>query len=417
MARPSSSSSVISFLRQNPNSRIRNLGVVSGNQYGDVEGAHQHTQQQQHLEEIVKRVSDITRTRPRWEQTLLSDFPSFNFLDPTFLSHFVEHQKNALISLRFFHWLSSQSGVSPDSSSCNVLFDALVEAGGLVEEAISVFGQLKGIGVCASIATWNSVLRGSVRAGRIDFVWELILDGHNLLRRVLEDGVVPRNAAFNKLISGFCKDKAYGRVSDLLHSMIARNRAPDIFTYQEVVNGLCKGGKGPEGFRVFKDLKDRGYAPDRVMYTTMIHGLCRMKWLGDARKLWFEMIQKGFLPNEYTYNAMIHGYFKIGNLEEAWKMYREMCDKGYGEKTGILQGRKIVEGANLLYELLDQGIQPSAASYAPLIDKLCQEGDMQNAKILWDDMQNRGMEPAVCTHDFMITGFCKQGCAMEGWNG
>ena len=512
MARPSSSSSIISFLRQSPNLVIRNRSLVTGNHYGDVEGAHQHKQKQQDLEEIVKRVSEITRTRPRWERTLLSDFRSFNFLDPSFLSHFVKHQNNAFISLRFFHWLSSQSGFLPDSSSCNVLFDALVAAdacnaaksflestnfnpnpdsiqayirclckGGLLEEAIIEFGQLKEVGVCASTKTWNSALKASIRAGRTDFVWELYGEMMNSkveanfdtvecvvqaycdenrvseCYKLLKDAIVPRNAAFNRLISRLCKNKDFGRMSDALHTMIGRKQAPDLFTYQEVVNGLCKAGKGHEGFRVFKDLKDRGYAPDRVMYTTMIHGLCEMRCLGDARKLWFEMIRKGFLPNEYTYNSMIHGYFRIGNLQEAWKMYREMCDKGYGEKTvsynvmikglcshgrikeahdlfeemsrkgvpcnhftyntlviGFCKEGKILEGRNLLYELLDRGIQPSAASYASLIEKICEEGNMENAKILWDDMQKRGLKPAVHTHDFMITGFCKQGCAIEG---
>lgn len=503
--------------------------MVSGNQYGDGEGAHQHEQQRQHFQEIVKRVSEITRRRPRWEQTLQLDFPSFNFLDPSFLPQYIKNQNNTFISLRFFHWLSSQSGFSPDPFSCNVLFGALVKAdacnaarsflestnfnpnpnsleaytlclckAGLVEEAISVFGRLKEVGFCPSIASWNSALKAFIRAGRTDFVWELygemtnsgvvpdidtvgclvqafcdenrVSEGYNLLMRVIEDGVVPRNAVFNKLISRLIKDKAYGKVSDMLHTMIARNRAPDIFTYQEVVNGLCKQGREFEGLRVLRNLKGRGYAPDRVMYTTVIHGLCRGMWFGNARKLWFEMIRKGFLPNEYAYNSMIFAYSKVGNVKECWKMYREMCDKGYGEKTvsynvmiqslfsngkekeaqdlfeemsrkgvpcdqftynilikgyciggKILEdakllfkhGGKILKRAKLLFKLLDQGIQPLSSSYDASIAELCWIGYMENAEVLWHDMQSRGLKPTELTNHLMIAGICRQRSAVE----
>ncbi|KAM3707492.1 hypothetical protein ACJW31_02G028900 [Castanea mollissima] len=373
----------------------------------------------------------------------------------------VSNQNNVLLSLRFFHWLCSLNGFSPDPLSLKALFDALVEAkacnaaksfidytgfkpepassklyiqclfeGGLVEEAFDVFDILRGVGVCPSIAARNSALLGCLKVGRTDLVWKLykemvessvvakvafcednkVSKGYELLRQVLEDRLDPANAAFNELISGFCKERQYSKVSELLHTMIAKNRDPDIFTHQEVINGLCKQRKQLEAFRVFNDLKDRGYAPDRVMYTTMIHGLCKMGWLGDARKLWFEMIQKGFIPNEYTYSALIHGVCLNGRMNEAHELFEEMPRKGvvcdvitYNTLIqGFCKEGKIVESTNLLKELLMQGLQPSTSSFSPLIEKLCQAGDIQEAK-------SCGM---ICKH--IITGLCNQGYAAEG---
>ena len=398
--------------------------------------------------EIAKEVSRITRTKPRWEQTLLFDFPSFNFTDPQFFNELIRDQNNVLLSLRFFHWLCSFNGFLPDHLSLNALFDALMEAkaynaaksfidytgfkpdsvslelyiqclcqGGLDEEVFDVFDRLRGVGVCLSIATWNSALLGCLKVGRTNLVWKLyketvesnvvakvdvetvgylirafcednkVSKGYELLRQVLEDGLDPANAAFNELISGFCKERQYGKVSELLHTMIAKNRDPDIFTYQEVINGLYKQRKQLKAFRVFIDLKDRGYAPDSVMYTTTIPGLCKKGWLGDARKLWSEIIQKGFIPNEYAYSAQIHGYFKVGNLEEARNLYKEMCNRGYRETT---------------------------VSYNTMIAGMCLNGRTNEAHELWDDMQSRGLQPVVCTHEHIISGLCKQGYAAEG---
>lgn len=348
----------------------------------------------QDVSEIAEKVCKVIRSKPRWEQTLLSDYPSFNFHDPSFFRELLKQLNNVLLSLRFFLWLSSQPEFLPHPVSCNTLFDALLEAracvpaksflhsfgfspepaslenyircvceGGLVEEAVNVFDVLKETGYRPSIETWNFALQSCLKFGRTDLIWKLyeemieagvqkdvgietvgyliqafcsdnkVSRAYELLRQALEDGLAPCNDAFNKLISGFCEEEDYDRVSELLHTMIARNRTPDIFTYQKIINGLCKKGKQLEAFEVFNVLKDRGYAPDKVMYTTMIVGLCKMRWLGDAKKLWLEMIDKGFLPNEYTYNTLINGFCKIGKLDEASKLCKEMHDRGYKKTT------------------------------------------------------------------------------------
>lgn len=523
-------SSILVFIRQNPRRRLIPNNQIRSLTFETKEGdrGYEETKPNPHHEpsenadnefkEIAKEVSKITRTKPRWEHTLLLDFPSFNFSEPRFFDEVMRQQNNVLLSLRFFRWLCSSSDFTPDQLSLHTLFDALVEAkacsaakeildytgfkpeaaslecyirrlceGGLVEEALHAFDRLRGVGICPSITTWNSALSGFLKVGRTDLVWKLYRElmesnvvekvdvetigyliqafcdenkaskGYELLRQVLEDGLDPGNAAFNRLISEFSKKRKYTEVSELLHTMIAKDRTPDIFTYQEVIKGLCKKRKQKEGFRVFKDLKDRGYAPDIVMYTTMIHGLCKIGWLGEARKLWFEMIRKGFIPNEYTYNALIYGFCKMGNLEEARKLYKEMCDRGYRESTvscntmiaglcstgrtddahklfeemprkGVLRDvityntlihffckeGKIFESKSLLNELLVQGLQPSTPLFTPIIEKLCQVGEAEEAKKLWNDMRRRGLRPRVSTRDHIITGLCEQGYVEEG---
>ncbi|KAG2727355.1 hypothetical protein I3760_01G153500 [Carya illinoinensis] len=455
-------SPILIFIRQNPrtrpnpNTQIRNLaleireadcggGVIKPNpDHEPSRNAHNE------FTEIAKEVCKITRTKPRWEQTLVSDFPSFNFSDPRFFNELIKHQNNVLLSLRFFHWLCSCDGFSPDPLSLNTLFNALVEAKacsvakdfldytgfkpegaslecyvrclcevGLVEEALDVFDRLRGDGINPSIATWNSALSGFLKVRRTDLVWKLygemmesnvaakvdvetvryliqafcddgkVSKGYELLRQILEDGFDPGSATFNRLISGFCKERQYDNVSELLHTMIAKNHAPTIFTYQEIINGLGKRRKWLEGFRIFNDLKDRGYAPDRVMYTTMIRGLCKLRWLGDARKLWFEMIQKGFIPNEYTYNALIYGFCKIGNLEEARKLYKEMCDRGYRETT---------------------------VSCNTMIAGLCLNGRADDARGLFEEMPQKSVIRDVITYNTLIRGFCREGKIVESIN-
>ncbi|PQM38207.1 pentatricopeptide repeat-containing protein [Prunus yedoensis var. nudiflora] len=434
-------SSILIFLRQNPRARQNPNTQI-----------RYHTTETKECDftEVAQHICKIIRTKPRWEQTLPSEYPSFNFSDPQFFTELLKLQKNVLLSLRFFFWLRSHNGFSPDPISCKALFSALVEAkacnaaksflehtsfspepaslesyiqclceGGYIQDAIDVFYRLKEAGVCPAIMTWNAALSGCLKVRRTDIIWKLyqemiecgvvadvdvetvgyliqafcadnrVSEGYELLRQVLVNGLVPENAAFNTLISGFCKEKQYTRVSELLHTMIAKNCVPDNYTYQGVINWLCKKGKGLEGLRVFNDLKDRGYAPDIVMYTTMIHGLCTMGWLGEARKLWFEMIEKGYHPNEYTYNTMIHGFCKIDNFEEAKTLYKEMCNKGHKETT---------------------------VSYNAMMTGLCLHGRTDEAYRLFQEMHQKGIVRDLITYNTVIQGFCKEGKIVESMN-
>ncbi|XP_054806955.1 pentatricopeptide repeat-containing protein At5g18950-like [Prosopis cineraria] len=471
-------SSIISFIRHSsagarldPAGQLRNLATESKD--GDCGGNYR---------DVIHEICLITRRRPRWEHTLLSEFPSLNFSDPCLFQAYLKHQNNAFLSLRFFNWLCSHGGFSPDQSSCNALFDVLVDAkacnaakslldcagftpepsslecyirrlsrGGMVEEAVNIFGKLKNVGFCPSVATWNASLSACLKAGRTDLVWTLyeqmmvsdvianidvetigyliqaycddnkVSEGYQLLRQILEDGLCPDNVVFNTLISGFCKDEQHARVSELLHIMIAKGRSPDIFTYQEIINGLLKGRKNIEGFRIFNDLKDRGYFPDRVMYTTIIKGLCDMGWLGEARKLWFEMIRKGLLPNEYTYSVMINKYCRIGDFDEARKLYKEMCDKGYEETTvtcntmisGLCFHGRTDEAQRLFEEMSQKGIVCDIITYNSLISGLFKKGKLAEAKQLFNELLAKGLEPSTSSITTLIKRLCEVGDTQE----
>ncbi|KAK1417199.1 hypothetical protein QVD17_26323 [Tagetes erecta] len=401
-----------------------------------------------HSIDIVKQICATIRSKPRWENTLVSDFPGVSFLDSGLLNQVLVYQNNAFLSIRFLYWLSSKFGYSPDQSICSFVFNSLVEdkaanaaksfldftrfvpdrvgleayvrclcESGMIEDALQVFDEMKKTSVCPLLETWNCILQACVKEGCTDILWELYgemmelgvdgdvhtvdyliqafcLDkncskGYELLRQMLDDGNVPHKVSFDTLISEFILDKKYMRVSALLHIMLAKGINPDLYTYQQIIHTLCLKRMQREGLRIFNDLKDRGYAPDRIMYTTMIHGLCKIKWFGEARKLWFEMIQKGIKPNQYTYNTLLYGYFKIGDIKNALKFFKEMQDKGYRE---------------------------TVIAYNTMINGMCSHGRASLAFRLFNRMSRKNVSKDVVTYNSMIRGFCNEGKLDEGLN-
>ncbi|XP_074273750.1 uncharacterized protein LOC141597264 [Silene latifolia] len=416
-------------LRQNPNLclRFKSMSIST---------------QDQNLSNVAQQVWDIIREQPRWESTLISQFPSFDFSNPNFFNEVIKIQTNVFLSLRLFDWLSSNHGFSPDPKSSNCLFNALVNAkasvlaksfldnapkfepdsgllesllcslfdGGFFDEGLDLLGKFKSYGICPSLISWNLVLSKAVRGKRTDVFWKLYgemmdsgvvgdvetagyliqafvvddkpVSGYEALRQVRDGGFIPRNDALNCLIVALSKDGDFARVSEILHMMIGMNQNPDIYTYQGIIYALCKRGREGEAYKIFNDIRERGYRPDTKFYTIMLQGLCRKNLIEKAKKLWSEMGEKGVLPNEYTYNVLIYGYCKTGDLEEARKLVKEMRDRGY---------------------------KLNNVNYNTLIAGLCKNGEMKEACDLFEEMPRNGVARDVLTYNSLIRGFCKQG--------
>ncbi|KAF8094556.1 hypothetical protein N665_0359s0001 [Sinapis alba] len=419
--------------------------------------------------EMAKTVSTIIRERHRWQQTLVSDFPSFNFADPLFFRQMLTLQNNnnnnVMFSLCFFRWLCSSFDYKPDPVSLNLLFGALLDAkavkaaksfldttgfkfnpdatlleryvkciceDGLVDEGIRVYTLLKESGTVPSVQTCNAVLLGCLKVKKLDLFWELhkemkeseadleriqclihalcdggeVSEGYELLKKVLRQGLDPGHAVYARLVSSFCKIGNYACMSEILHTMIAWNHFPSIYTYQEIIKGLCKNQKQREAFCVFNDLKERGYAPDRVVYTTMIHGLCEMGWFGSARKLWFEMIGKGMRPNEFTYNVMIHAHLKRGEVVLARELYGEMLRNGYGETTvscntmitGFCSYGRADQAFEVFKKMSETGVTPDAITYNALVQGFCKENKVEKGVSLFKELKALGLKPSDRTY-------------------
>ncbi|XP_052622416.1 pentatricopeptide repeat-containing protein At5g18950-like [Lactuca sativa] len=118
----------------------------------------------------------------------------------------------------------------------------------MIEDALQVFDEMKKVGVCPSLETWNCLLLSSIQEGYTNLVWELygemmqsgivadldtascliqafcldrnVTEGYHLLQLFLNKGYVPHKFAFDKLLFEFILDQKYDRVPGLLRRKI-----------------------------------------------------------------------------------------------------------------------------------------------------------------------------------------------------
>ncbi|KAJ4850955.1 hypothetical protein Tsubulata_011538 [Turnera subulata] len=149
----------------------------------------------------------------------------------------------------------------------------------------------------------------------------------------------------------------------------------------KVVESLCsKGSKLVEEARFVvlhlnKEVAVRG---DVVTYGWLVKGFCRVGDLVEASKMWNLMVDQGFHPGIDVYEEMIETFFKRNEDAEAFKLFHTM-------RTTRMQ---------------DLGL----STYRLVIGWMCTRGKVAQAKMVFDEMRERGIPADSSTLGSLVYG-------------
>ncbi|KAK8946240.1 hypothetical protein KSP40_PGU013453 [Platanthera guangdongensis] len=344
-------------------------------------------------------------------------------------------------ALSFFHRLGS-FGVVISVDSCNALLSRLP-----VEAALNAFLEFSPHGVRWNTASYNIVIRGLCRAGKLG-------EAHRFMLKMDSDGgVLPDCITYSTIIDGYCRAGELQCAYNLLDEMRSVGLKPNEFTFNSIMAHQCKNGMASDAERVFLEMKnDAAAVPDSPVYTTMIGGfsknfnlsdvlrvvdemkgkgldpdsatytalicsLCRARRITDAEMLFQEMLRKGLTADAISYTALIDGYCKNGRIQEAFQAHNKMLRVGLVPNivtyTALADGlckHGELEAANeLLHEICRKGFVLNLWTYNSLINGLCKSGNIEQAMKTLQDMEEAGLSPDAYTYTTLMDAYCKLG--------
>ncbi|CAB4267787.1 unnamed protein product [Prunus armeniaca] len=277
-----------------------------------------------------------------------------------------------------------------------------------------------GVGVCPSIMTWNAALSGCLKIGRTDIIWKLyqemiecgvvadvdvdtdgyliqafcddnkVLKGYELLR-VLVDGLVPGNAAFNKLISGFCKETPPHHDCKEQYCHVYDHDSWSLY------NGWLGEARKLWAKILYKEMCGGGHKETRVGYNAMMTGLCLHGRTDEAYRLFEEMPQKGIVPDLMTYNTVIQGFCREGKIVESTNLLRELLTHD-DIIIGLCDQGDAAGGFKWLIEMLKSKRKPKRETFERLVDCLSQRDRLVDSLLVLDFMFRTGyaLEKGIC---------------------
>ncbi|RYR54936.1 hypothetical protein Ahy_A06g030195 isoform I [Arachis hypogaea] len=169
--------------------------------------------------------------------------------------------------------------IKPDVVTYNALIYGYILTG-KVDEAASLFGDMKKIGLASCVWSYSIMINGYCKHKRLD-------EAVTLFKEMLQRNLVPSTVTYNSLIDGFCKSGRIPDVQNLLEDMYARGQPPNIITYNILldgglvlmpytilIDGFYNHGRHKTAKEVFNLLHNKGWRDVKAI-DAMINGLCK----------------------------------------------------------------------------------------------------------------------------------------------
>ncbi|XAR72479.1 hypothetical protein NMG60_11019124 [Bertholletia excelsa] len=344
-------------------------------------------------------------------------------------------------------------GCLPSTRTYTILIKALCDIGSM-DEALGLLNEMVIKACKPNNHTYTVLIAMLCAEGRIE-------EANGMFRAMLKDGLLPGTVTYNALINGYCKEGKVESAFELLSVMERRNCKPNIRTYNELmeallllrrlldngllpdrvsynilIDGFCREGQLRMAFNILNSMERLDLEPDGVTYTTLIDGLCKQGRLDQANGILGLMMKRGISPDEVTWTALIDGYCKIGKMVDhscprsphAFNSFLDVLSKQLrmvksGLVPSVVTYTTLIDGLCRAELMKQVGSLPNVYTYTVVIHSLCQQGRMSllglspnyitysilvNSHIL-STMVRNGCQPNSCIYHSLLTGFVMQG--------
>lgn len=169
---------------------------------------------------------------------------------------------------------------------------------------------------------------------------------------------------------------------EAFHRMGDFNLEPDRTAFHSLINFLCEHNHVEEAEHMSIG-KDSKFSPDTKTFNILLTGWCKRKAWQECKRFWKEANEiDSFCPNLFSYSIFMDVLAKSGNPKKALRLFQEMEERG---------------------------IQPDVTVYNILIHVLGQVDRVNESLQVMPKMLEIGCRPNVMTYNSLIRNLCIAG--------
>eukprot|EP01018_Ginkgo_biloba_P002433 Gb_04612 [translate_table: standard] len=269
---------------------------------------------------------------------------------------------------------------------------------GYGEEALKLFGQMQLSGVKPNMKTFASVLPACANLAALEqgmeiheeiiksgfqsdvFVDSALVDMYAKCGRIekareLFDKMYQRNdVSWTAMIAGYAQNGHIDEALKLFKKMPKQN----VVSWTAVIAGYAQNGHGVEALQLFQQMKLTSVKPDLKTFASVLPACANLGALDQGMEIHEEIIRSGFQSDVFVESALVDMYAKCGSLEKA-------------------------------RDLFDRMRQRNTISWTVMIAGYAMHGCGKDALILFEQMQNSGMNPDRVTLVCVLSACCHAG--------
>ncbi|KAL6522488.1 hypothetical protein OROMI_031446 [Orobanche minor] len=325
-----------------------------------------------------------------------------------------------------------EDGLAPNVVTFNIRISALCKAGKILE-ASRIFRDMQMDEELPepNVVTRNLMLEGFYREGMLE-------EANTLVLSMKRDAIFSSIESYNIWLLGLVRNEKNLDAQTVLKEMVDYGPQPNSYSYNILIAGLCKNNMLVDAKRVISLMINAGVFPDVATYSTLLQGYCRKGNNVEANKVLNEMIKGKCLPNIYTCNILLRSLWREGNIAEAERLMQKMNECGEGLDTvscnividGLCRSGKLDKAVDIVSEMWTHGSAalgdlgnlyiglvdenrkrcfPDLITYSTVINGLCRDGRLEEAKKKFIEMLGRNLYPDSTIYDIFLYNLCKRG--------
>lgn len=199
--------------------------------------------------------------------------------------------------------------------------------------------------------------------------------------------IPPSRSSYNNLINACGSSGQWEAALDICKRMSTEGVGPDTVTHNIILSAFKNGGQYRKVLAYFEHMKScKLVFPDRISYNTVLHCLIKLEYYDKAVDLYNDMKKLTSIscePDTVTYNNLIHLYAVQGQITNARAVFEKM---------------------------VAEGVHPTIVSFNTLISAYGSLGLVAEAQEIFDLLLQSKIAPDVVSYSSLIHvhGKCEQ---------
>lgn len=221
-------------------------------------------------------------------------------------------------------------------------------------------------------------------------------------------GVHPSAVTLGILVKTYGQRRDIQKVLRVWDEMEAQRDEANVVTYCCMIEACVKCRHLRRALQIFGEMRQTSRHRNTILYCTLIKGYGAERDFHNALELFREMSQEGVPYNTVAYNSILDVCIKCGELATAERLLREMLEPESSVKPdlitfstvlkGYCQAGDLEEALQVAVAIKDHGLQSDELVYNTLMDACVKAGDVAAGVGLFEEMVQSGVQPSAATH-------------------
>jgi pentatricopeptide repeat protein len=252
--------------------------------------------------------------------------------------------------------------------------------------------------------------------------FDLAPKAEEIVKQMLEQGIVPARPIFQVLINAYCRRKDMISADRILTLMQSKGFTLDSTIAGILIDAYIVQSDVASITRTVNQMKQARLQPNALTFSSIIAGYCSHGMYAKAKELLVEMERVGIAPTDVTYTAALRNMADRGDGPEALELLMQMKAKAiapvvtvvprlvlcFGQSLPPAQG---IDASKTLLDLLQACNRLDTDTIDAIIEYCSSNGKSRLASHLLAHLSSRNRTPTVEQYNRLIQSVASSGMA------